>query len=154
MCPHLEAGQLLSGQMGETLGCPVLSPGPLGSVWCCWRSPLLTLPEGPLGLGEAPWAGGTLSSRSCRSAGVFVRGCRLPVGCSAGPRSPCGSGLPVLLAHAPAGVSVTYMFVGRRAEACCPVAQLCPALCDPVDCSSPGFPVLHQLPEFAPACVH
>ena len=27
------------------------------------------------------------------------------------------------------------------------VAQLCPALCDPMDCSTPGFPVHHQLPE-------
>ena len=25
------------------------------------------------------------------------------------------------------------------------VAPLCPALCDPVDCSMPGFPVHHQL---------
>ena len=28
------------------------------------------------------------------------------------------------------------------------VAQLCPTLCDPMDCSTPGFPVHHQLPEF------
>ena len=28
------------------------------------------------------------------------------------------------------------------------VAQLCPALCDPMDCSTPGFPVHHQLLEF------
>ena len=27
------------------------------------------------------------------------------------------------------------------------VAQLCPTLCDPMDCSMPGFPVHHQLPE-------
>ena len=27
------------------------------------------------------------------------------------------------------------------------VAQLCPTLCDPMDCSPPGFPVHHQLPE-------
>ena len=25
------------------------------------------------------------------------------------------------------------------------VAQLCPTLCDPMDCSTPGFPVHHQL---------
>ena len=29
------------------------------------------------------------------------------------------------------------------------VAQSCPTLCDIVDCSTPGFPVNHQLPEFA-----
>ena len=28
------------------------------------------------------------------------------------------------------------------------VAQSCPTLCDPMDCSTPGFPVHHQLPEF------
>ena len=30
----------------------------------------------------------------------------------------------------------------------CSVAQLCPTLCDPMDCSTPGLPVHHQLPEF------
>ena len=30
----------------------------------------------------------------------------------------------------------------------------CPTLCDPMDCSSPGFPVLHHLPEFAQIHVH
>ena len=29
------------------------------------------------------------------------------------------------------------------------VAQLCLTLCDPMDCSTPGFPVHHQLPELA-----
>ena len=27
------------------------------------------------------------------------------------------------------------------------VAKSCPALCDPMDCSTPGLPVHHQLPE-------
>ena len=30
----------------------------------------------------------------------------------------------------------------------CSVAQFCPTLCDPVDCSTPGFPVLRYLLEF------
>ena len=36
------------------------------------------------------------------------------------------------------------------------VVQLlsCVRLCDPVDCSTPGFPVLHYLPEFAQIHVH
>ena len=34
------------------------------------------------------------------------------------------------------------------------VAQLCPTLCDPMDCSMPGFPVHHQLPEFTQTQVH
>ena len=34
------------------------------------------------------------------------------------------------------------------------VAQLCPTLCDPMNCSTPGLPVYHQLPEFAQTQVH
>ena len=37
---------------------------------------------------------------------------------------------------------------------CCSVAQSCPTLCDPMDCSRPGFPVLHYLLEFAQTHVH
>ena len=37
---------------------------------------------------------------------------------------------------------------------CCSVAQLCPTLCDPMDCSTPGFPVLHYLPRFVQTHVH
>ena len=32
---------------------------------------------------------------------------------------------------------------------CCSVAQLCPILCDPMDCSMPGFSVLYHLLELA-----
>ena len=32
------------------------------------------------------------------------------------------------------------------------VAQSCPTLCDPMDCSMPGLPVHHQLPEFTHSC--
>ena len=34
------------------------------------------------------------------------------------------------------------------------VAQSCPTLCDPMDCSTPGLPVHHQLPEFTQTYVH
>ena len=34
------------------------------------------------------------------------------------------------------------------------VAQSCPTLCDPMDCSTPGLPVHHQLPEPAETHVH
>ena len=34
------------------------------------------------------------------------------------------------------------------------VAQSCPALCDPMDCSTPGLAVHHQLPEFTQTHVH
>ena len=34
------------------------------------------------------------------------------------------------------------------------VTQLCPTLCDPMNCSTPGLPVYHQLPEFTQTHVH
>ena len=34
------------------------------------------------------------------------------------------------------------------------LAQSCPTLCDPMNCSTPGFPVHHQLPEFTQTQVH
>ena len=34
------------------------------------------------------------------------------------------------------------------------VTQSCPPLCNPMDCSMPGFPVHHQLPEFTQTHVH
>ena len=37
---------------------------------------------------------------------------------------------------------------------CCPVAQLCLMLCDPIDCSMLGIPVLHYLQEFTQTCAH
>ena len=37
---------------------------------------------------------------------------------------------------------------------CCSVTQSCLTLCDPMDCSTPGFPVHHQLPELAQTHVH
>ena len=37
----------------------------------------------------------------------------------------------------------------NEACCCCSVAKLCLTLCDPMDCSKPGFSVLHYIPEFA-----
>ena len=37
---------------------------------------------------------------------------------------------------------------------CCSVTQACPTLCSPMDCSTPGLPVLHYVPEFAQTHVH
>ena len=37
---------------------------------------------------------------------------------------------------------------------CCSVAQSCLTLCDPMAYSTPGFPVLRHLPEFAQTQVH
>ena len=37
---------------------------------------------------------------------------------------------------------------------CCSVTNSCPILCNPMDCSMPGFSVLHYLPEFSQTHVH
>ena len=37
---------------------------------------------------------------------------------------------------------------------CCSVVQSCPTLCNPMDCNTPGFPVLHHLLEFTQTHVH
>ena len=37
---------------------------------------------------------------------------------------------------------------------CCSITQSCPTLCDPMDCRTPGFPVLHHLPELDQTHVH
>ena len=37
---------------------------------------------------------------------------------------------------------------------CCSVTQSCLTLCDPMDCSMPGLPVPHHLPEFTQVHVH
>ena len=34
------------------------------------------------------------------------------------------------------------------------VTHLCPILCEPMNCSTPGLPVHHQLPEFSQTHVH
>ena len=34
------------------------------------------------------------------------------------------------------------------------VAQSCPTLCDPMNSSTPGLPVHHQLPEFTQTHIH
>ena len=48
------------------------------------------------------------------------------------------------------GVKAGY----RERHACCSVTQQCLTLCSPMDCSTPGFPVLHLLPEPAQTHVH
>ena len=53
--------------------------------------------------------------------------------------------LPMWLPHAVANLSVSQ---------CCSVTQSCLTLFDPVDCSTPGFPVLHHLLDFVQTHVH
>ena len=48
-------------------------------------------------------------------------------------------------------ISVMFQYNPKRCfdEQIRSVAQSCPTLCDPKNCSMPGLPVHHQLPEFA-----
>ena len=41
-----------------------------------------------------------------------------------------------------------------KKKTCCSVAKSCLTICDPIDCSASGFPVLHYLPEFAQTHTH
>ena len=53
------------------------------------------------------------------------------------------------------GPSQTYKLLYSRGNHCCfSVAESGPTVCDPKKCSSPGFPVLHYLLEFAQIHVH
>ena len=68
-------------------------------------------------------------------------------------------GLGVVTLRERAGISFSRRptAYGRREWGCrlsCSVAQSCLTLCDSMDCSTPGFPVLHQLLEFAQTHVH
>jgi len=51
---------------------------------------------------------------------------------------------------------MTNKLVGeiRVTTNCCSVTQSCPTLCDPMNRSTPGLPVHHQLPEFTQTHIH
>ena len=51
-------------------------------------------------------------------------------------------------------LDLPQMFWSWACHCCCSVAKLCLTLWDPMDCSMPGFPVLHCLPELAQTLVH
>ena len=48
---------------------------------------------------------------------------------------------------AASGLSCSIQNILNCGICCCSVTQSCPVLCDPMDCSTPGFSVHHQLPE-------
>ena len=61
----------------------------------------------------------------------------------------CSAFFTVQLSH-------PYMTTGKtiRSDQIRSVAQSCPTLCNPMNCSTPGLPVHHQLPEFTETHVH
>ena len=54
----------------------------------------------------------------------------------------CPSQSPNSSPYSPFPLVAVHPFEGHYS-----VAQLCPTLCNLIDCSTPGFPVLHHLPE-------
>ena len=53
--------------------------------------------------------------------------------------------------HVSSGLSILW---GLLCLSCCSVTGLCLTLCNLMQCSTPGFPVHHQLPELAQTHVH
>ena len=51
-------------------------------------------------------------------------------------------------------IGIWYVHFDYFIYCCCSVAKSCPTLCDPMECNTPVFPVLHCLPEFAQTHVH
>ena len=49
---------------------------------------------------------------------------------------------------------ISFRINAFKTHLCCSVAKLHLTLHDPMDCSMPGFPVPHHLPEFAQVHVH
>ena len=45
--------------------------------------------------------------------------------------------------------TLTSVYTVNQFSCCCSFGKLCHTLCDPMDCSTSGFPVLHSLLEFA-----
>ena len=59
--------------------------------------------------------------------------------------SPCSGTEPL----SPALQADSLLLSNQRSHQFSSVTHSCPTLCDPTDCSTPGFPVHHQLPELA-----
>ena len=58
--------------------------------------------------------------------------------------------------HIAIGKDLNWQFTERTSKRsiCCSVTQSCPTLCEPMDCSMPGFTVHHRFPEFAQTHFH
>ena len=75
-------------------------------------------------------------------AEALLQGSGLSVGVSAAWSSWGGEGWE--------GAGCTHLYSVQFSS----ITQLCLTLCDPRNCSTPGFPVHHQLPELIPTHVH
>ena len=63
--------------------------------------------------------------------------------------------LPILLSFLPAFLKFSIgNYPSSHCCCCCSATKSCLTLCDPMDCSTPGYPVQHHLLEFAQTHVH
>ena len=51
-------------------------------------------------------------------------------------------------------LSLGLLTVTTTHSHCCSVSKSCLTLCSPINCSTPGLPILHCLPEFAQTPIH
>ena len=69
------------------------------------------------------------------------------------PRARCAGNGPDSL-NSPGLVPAFHLQTSEKADQFSSVAQSCPTLCNPMNRSTPGLPVHHQLPEFTQMHVH
>ena len=93
-----------------------------------------TLPVGQM----APYTVSILSFRTRRKLQAYASSCR-------------SLSLNILAPVKNSNINTAYL--ARRPEELL-FSHLWVTVCDPMDCSTPGFPILHYLPEFAQAYVH
>ena len=96
----------------------------------------------------------TLRPYDCSLPGSLPTGCSRQEHWNGLPFPPPGN--PPYLGIEPASPELAGEFFTTWAswEGFSSVVQSCPNLCDPMDCSTPGFPVLHQFPELTQTHVH
>jgi len=82
------------------------------------------------------------------NTGVFVP-FQIMVFCGCIPRSGIAGSYGSSVFRLKPKISILFSFVQFSS-----VTQSCPTLCNPMNCSTPGLPVHHQLPEFTQTHVH
>ena len=107
--------------------------------WLLFQGPYFQIRPWSQILGVRTWPGNFEGHSSTPKGGHMGRG-RIRQG---GPKSGDRKGLKGW--ESP----VVPPVVCREQSRCFSVAQSCPTLCDPLDCSMPDVPVLYHLPEFA-----
>ena len=65
-----------------------------------------------------------------------------------------GYGKKAILVHCSWKCKLVWKLWEYRIQSVSSVAQSCPTVCDPMNRSTPGLPVHHQLPEFTQTHVH